>query len=154
MGEPELRDAARQLENLAKEVLEHRETLNPVTIEAYQPQGLTPRFLTVSQSYISKEIGFAFGGDHPGHSGLLVENARGDIAIATRFEFPHRLRRYYAIHTPYDYVNVWLNAHRIPTGEAKEAIDEVVFQIEQLLPVRHPRRRESIEQGCRHHVYR
>lgn len=145
MGESTAASSAERLEELAKEVLLHHETLVPVTIKAYQPRGLTPRFLTVTKPFISKETGYAFGGDHPSRSGFIVEAEHDAVAIATRYESA-RLNGYFAVHTLHDYVDVWLRMHEVP-------VDAILFQIERLLPVNHPARRESSEESCRHHIY-
>ncbi len=136
MSGGEIAKAISDVSTMACEVITHGDQHQLVHGTAYQPRGMTPKFLSVRKRYLSEITGYAFG-EGSAHPGLIIE-AEGKALIATRFEFPRRHNSYFALHTISDYVSIWIVGEGLISGdEARKAIDEVLFHMGQLLPDGH-----------------
>jgi hypothetical protein len=141
----EIAHAISTVSTLAAEVIKHSDHLQPVEGTAYQPRGMTPRFLSVRKEFLSNITGYAFGDDD---NPRLITEHLDKVLIATRYEFPRRRHNLYALNTPSDFVSVWVaEVGFISGGEARRAISKVLFQMGQLLPDGHPMKRIFIDEN-------
>ncbi|MGH7218023.1 MAG: hypothetical protein ACREGE_01055 [Candidatus Microsaccharimonas sp.] len=135
MSGVEIAKAISDISTLAAEVIKHSSHLQLVHGTAYQPRGMTPKFLRVQRPYRADISGYAFGKD--GSPVEMIAEYGGEVLIATHH---HRRHNQYVLHTLSDYVSVWVidDKDRLISGDtARQTVQDVLFRMSQLLPDGH-----------------